>query len=333
MAGSVLYVLLPNTIQITFPKFVVIFLLAQVAGILSYIPGGLGVFDTIILLLLSEYGEASTVVSSLLFYRLIYYIIPLGIASFILAAYEVMARKKAIAQVGMAVGRWSSALVPHLLAFASFAVGAILLFSGAIPTVHGRLARLIDFLPLSAIELSHFLGSLVGAGLLILARGLQKRLDAAYHFTILLLIAGIFLTLLKGLEYEEAIVLIVMLIVLLPCRREFYRKASLIGERFTPAWIVLITVVLFCSFWIGLFSYKHVVYSNQLWWQFALNDDAPRFLRATAGAAIVVLLYAFARLLVPAKPQHMVPRCRGFGKSTEHRQKFKKNLCLSCIAR
>jgi phosphatidylglycerol lysyltransferase len=307
LAGSVLYVLLPDTMQITFFKFIVIFLLAQIAGLLSYIPGGLGVFETVILLLLSEFGEPSAVMSSLLLYRLIYYIIPLGIASIILAVYEVLSRKEALAQVGVAVGRWSSALVPHVLAFTSFVAGAILLFSGALPTAGGRLAWLRHVLPLPAIEISHFLGSLVGAGLLILARGLQKRLDAAYHLTIVLLVAGIVFAFLRGLEYEEAIVLAVMLLALLGCRRQFYIKASITSERFTPAWIVLIGVVLLCSVWIGFFSYKHIAYSNQLWWRFTLNGDAPRFLRATAGVIIIIFLFAMAKLLVPAKPKPAVP--------------------------
>lgn len=307
LAASVLYVLLPPTVQITFFKFIMIFLLAQAIGLLSYIPGGLGVFETVILLLLSEFAEPSAVMSSLLLYRLIYYIVPLGFASVILTVYEVLSRREALAHVGVIVGRWSSTLIPHMLAVTSFIAGAILLFAGAMPAAHGRLAWLRDILPLPAIELSHFLGSLVGAALLILARGLQMRLDAAYHLTIILLTAGVAFTLLRGLEYEEAIILAVILVALLPCKREFYRKASITGERFTPAWIVLITVVVLCSFWIGIFSYKHIAYSNQLWWQFAINDDAPRFLRATAGAAIIVLLFAFAKLLVPAKPKHVVP--------------------------
>ncbi|HUV65746.1 MAG TPA: hypothetical protein VMW24_17755 [Sedimentisphaerales bacterium] len=85
------------------------------------------------------------------------------------------------------VGKWSSAVTPHVLAAVSLAAGAILLFSGAWPATKGRMRWLDDLLPLPAIELSHFLGSLAGAGLLILARGLQRRVDAAYHLTVALL--------------------------------------------------------------------------------------------------------------------------------------------------
>jgi len=52
--------------------------------------------------------------------------------------------------------------------------------------------------------LSHLLGSAVGVGLLIIAHGLYRRLDAAWWLTIWLLCAGVLLSLLKGFDYEEA---------------------------------------------------------------------------------------------------------------------------------
>jgi phosphatidylglycerol lysyltransferase len=51
------------------------------------------------------------------------------------------------------------------------------------------------------------------------------------------------------------------------------------------------------SVWLGLFAFKHVDYSRDLWWQFELQGDASRFLRASVGAAVVLLLFAFARLI------------------------------------
>jgi phosphatidylglycerol lysyltransferase len=49
--------------------------------------------------------------------------------------------------------------------------------------------------------------------------------------------------------------------------------------------------------WLGFFAFKHVEYSHDLWWHFALNGDASRFLRGTVGATTVVLLFAIARLI------------------------------------
>ena len=308
LATSVLYALLPAGLDLNPIKFISIFLLAQATGLLSSVPGGLGVFDTVVLLLLADSSQTPALTASLLLYRLIYYILPLIVGSSLLAMHEILPRTATIRRIGVTAGRWGNAIAPQLLALAVFVAGAILLFSGALPPVRGRFQLLRDLLPLPAVELSHFLGSLTGAALLLLARGLQRRLDVAYHITAVLLGAGMAFSVLKGLDYEEAIILGVMLAVLLACRGQFYRKASLIAQRFTPTWIALIAIVLLCSVWLGMFAYKHVEYFHSLWWQFTFQKegDAPRFLRATSGAIVVVLLYAVARLLAPARPRPAV---------------------------
>ena len=71
-----------------------------------------------------------------------------------------------------------SELTPRLLAAFTFLSGGVLLFSGATPAAEGRLALLNRIIPLGVIETSHFLGSLVGAALLLLSQGLARRLDA-----------------------------------------------------------------------------------------------------------------------------------------------------------
>ena len=50
LACGVLYVLLPAAVKLTYFKFLSIFMLAQALGLLSYVPGGLGVFEAVILL-------------------------------------------------------------------------------------------------------------------------------------------------------------------------------------------------------------------------------------------------------------------------------------------
>ena len=129
-----------------------------------------------------------------------------------------------------ALGGWVPRLVPQVLSGAVLLTGTILLISGATPGVPGRLAWLGDILPLGLIELSHFIGSLAGVGLLMLAWALWHRLDAAYGFTLALLAVGIGASLLKGVDWEEARVLAVVLCAVLPARRYFYRKSA-IGTR------------------------------------------------------------------------------------------------------
>ncbi len=307
VAGSVLYALLPASASLAFPTFLGLFLLAQIAGLASLIPGGLGVFEGVMVLLLSPSVPAAAVFGSLVAYRLVYYLAPLGLAAVLLGAHKVLERREGVKRVTQWFGLWIPQLIPQILAFGAFVGGAVLLFSGATPAVGPRLAWLKEIVPLPVLELSHFLGSVTGIGLLLLARGLQQRLDAAYFLTAGLLSTGIVLSLLKGLDYEEALVLAVMLGALVPCRRHFYRKASVIGERFTPPWIVAILLVLVGSVWLGVFSYKHIEYSNELWWHFSLAGDAPRYLRATVGAIAATLVFALARLLRPTPPEPARP--------------------------
>ncbi|NLI41902.1 MAG: bifunctional lysylphosphatidylglycerol flippase/synthetase MprF, partial [Caldisericales bacterium] len=307
LAAAVLYLLLPQGGHIGFMRFVGVFVLAQAAGLLSYVPAGLGVFETVFLLSLSDTGNAAGLTASLVLYRLVYYILPLIAASLLLTIHEILPHLATVKRIGLHLSKWGSLLIPQVFALAVFIAGAILLFSGALPPVRGRFEIVRELLPLPAIELSHFMASLTGAALLVLARGLQRRLDGAYHITVILLGAGAFFSLVKGLDYEEAFILSVMLAALVPCRSQFHRKASLTSLQFSPGWIALIAVVLACSAWLGLFAYKHVEYSNQLWWRFAFHGDAPRFLRATAGAAALLVLYGATRFLKPARPESLAP--------------------------
>ena len=307
LAGAVLYALLPNAPALSFPGFLGIYLLAQTGGLISQVPGGLGVFEAIVVLLLSPTLPASEVLGALLAYRFIYYLIPLFLAALFLAGQELLQRREGLRKFAAFFAQRSSGLVPPVFAFTIFVGGAILLLSGATPAVDTRLTWLKNFLPLPVLELSHFFASLAGVAILILARGLQRRLDASYHLTVVLLGFAMVFSLLKGLDYEEAILLGFMLAALLPFRRQFYRKTSLLDQRFSPGWIAGIILVLVSSVWLGMFSYKHVEYSGDLWWKFAFDKNAPRFLRASVGAVMLALTFGLARLIRPSPPKPLVP--------------------------
>jgi phosphatidylglycerol lysyltransferase len=303
IAAAVLYILLPDQLPLSFIHFLGIFLLAQVAGVVSNVPGGLGVFEAVCLLFLAPYYSASQILGALVAFRCTYYLLPLFVATILLATREIIEKREGVARAWKLFGRWAPGIAPHLLAFTTFVGGAVLLFSGVTPTLPRRVHWLRDLVPLPIVEMSHFFGSLAGAALLILARGLQQRLDAAYHLTVIVLSGGIFLQLLKGGDYEEAIILSIMLFALVASRRHFVRKASLVNEAFGPGWITAILLVLLSSAWLGFFSYKHVEYSSDLWWRFSFRGDAPRFLRASVGVLSALLIFAIQRLLRPASPQ------------------------------
>ena len=258
--------------------------------------------------LLTRFLPTPPIIASLLAYRAIYYALPLSIGALMLFAHEVIEARAQVRRMAGALGQWTTMIVPQVLAITTFIGGVILLFSGATPEMRGRLALLRDLIPLPILESSHFFGSLAGAALLLLARGLQRRLDAAYFLTLIVLAAGACFSLLKGLDYEEATILSMMFLALLPCHKHFHRRASLISERFTPGWIIAITLALAGSIWLGMFSYEHVQYREELWYRFSFfQGHAPRFLRATVGAVSLMVIFAVAKLLQPGRPEPQLP--------------------------
>ena len=303
LAGGVLIALLPSAEGLSLPLILGMYLLAQLAGLVSQVPGGLGVFETAFLLLIGDRLPAETVMGALFTFRIIYYLLPLTISALLLGGAEIFIHRESAKKLAASYHRWSGPIVPPVLAFTTFMSGAVLLFSGATPALDHRLVWLKEMIPLPLLEASHLVGSTIGMGLLLLARGLQRRLSGAYWVTIILLGVGIAASLFKGLDFEEALFLGALLAALFPNRRLFYRHTSLFYQRFTPAWMAAIAMVVISVLWLGFFSYKHVDYQGELWWQFAFHANASRFLRASAGAAVVLLLFAVARLLRPARPQ------------------------------
>ena len=305
-AAGVLYVLLPAGMSTSYPRFLGIFLMAQGLGIMSHVPGGLGVVEAVLLVSLGPEDRAA-LMGSMIVYRITYYLLPLGLATLLLAAHEGFERRETMTRFAHLFGRWAPAIVPRVLAFTTFAGGAMLLVYGALPRTVSRWHWLSNAVPLPIVEVSHFLGSIAGVGLLLLARGLLERLDAAYHLTVGLLAGGIVISLLRAFNLEEALILTVMLAALLPCKSYFDRKASLLSESLTAGWITSIVLVLVGTLWIGAFAHKHVEYSHSMWWQFELTEDAPRFLRASVGAAALLLFVGLSRLLRPADPKFHLP--------------------------
>ena len=96
LVAAVLYVLLPGDIGVSFVGFVGLFMIAQVIGVGSQVPGGLGVFETIMLHVLSPRLSDVQVLAALLVYRVTYFIVPMIIAAAALGAYEVKVQHRAM---------------------------------------------------------------------------------------------------------------------------------------------------------------------------------------------------------------------------------------------
>ncbi|OWW20311.1 bifunctional lysylphosphatidylglycerol flippase/synthetase MprF [Noviherbaspirillum denitrificans] len=296
-----LYALLPKTSPLTFSTFIGIYVAAVLAGVISHVPGGLGVFETVILLALPDMPRHA-LLASILLYRLIYYLLPLMLVALLAVGVSATAARKRVSRRLEVVRRIVAWMAPVVMGGAVFLAGVVLLFSGSAPAVWERMHFMHGLVPLPVLEVSHMLGSLIGLALVILAQGLYRRVDAAYHLTFWLLLAGALASLLKGLDYEEAIFSVVVLGILRGGRHAFYRKASVVASIFTPGWFVPLFLVLAATIWLGLFAYRHVEYSHDLWWHFTFRGDAPRFLRASLLLTLAAFGVGLLRLMRPAPP-------------------------------
>jgi phosphatidylglycerol lysyltransferase len=292
-------VLVPGVGIDAWPAFFIGYTLAIIAVLITHVPGGVGVFEAVMLVALPNTGRPE-LVAALLAYRLIYYVGPLLVAIAIILLQEGRRWRRPIARTLRGVRIVASGMAPLMIAALVFLGGAVLLVSGSLPAVPWRVAALYRVLPLPFMEASHMAGSLIGAALLILSAGLYRRLDGAFWLTRILLIAGALFSLLKGLDYEEAVVMIVIAGALQWMRPAFYRRTHFLAEAFSPGWLATVAVVLGLSIWIGLFAYKHVEYRTDLWWRFAEHGNASRFLRASFAAAILLTSVGLLRLFRPA---------------------------------
>ena len=295
IASGVLFVLLPSEIDVSYFQFLCVFLLATIAVVLSHVPGGVGVFELVILTMLGVEADKE-VVAALVAFRVIYYIVPLITAGLMVGVFEYRLRRDRIDPVLSQVGKAVSVVAPMLIAGIVLMAGAVLLVSGATPSLETRVRELHHWVPLPFIEVSHFLGSIVGVALLIVARGLYRKLDSAWWLATSLIATGMLCSLMKGFDYEEAILLGFVLVVLFFNRKQFYRKGYLLHQRFSLSWISAIALIVSCSIWLGTFAFKHVEYQHELWWEFSFRSDAPRFLRASVGVVAFLLCFSIWKL-------------------------------------
>jgi len=284
-AAAALWVLLPPA-DLHFMGFLAFYVIGVSLGVILHIPGGVGIFEGMILLAYRDSLPPSALAGALVLFRAIYYLAPLAMAVTLLVLRE----WRAIAQ--SRARQKAAELSPIFLAAATITVGIMLLVSGVTPSTDEATELLALNIPLVFVEGAHFIGSIAGLGLLFVARGLMLRLDAAWWAALVLAGISFVFTLPKGIAIGEMMALGMLLLLLVAGRKEFDRRASLFAQPFSPQWLLMIGAVLGAITWLLFFVYRDVPYTDDLWWQFAFDAHAPRSLRATL--AVVLIGFAFA---------------------------------------
>ena len=295
-SSAALLVLIPHLSPSLLPLFLLAYACAIAAAVVAHVPGGIGVFEAAMLALLPI--DRAPLFAALIAYRVIYYLLPLAIGIAMLAWSEGRRVRSSLRLLGEARDV-ASGLAPIVLSAATFVGGGMLLLSGSLPALRDRMGVLSSLLPLPFIEASHVAASLVGTALLLLSPVLYRRLDGAFVATRALLIAGAVFSLAKGIDYEEAIICLTLAGLLQWTRHGFYRRTTMTSQPFGFTWFGSVATVIGLATWAGFFAYRKIPYSNDLWWQFTLDADAPRFLRGLLGVSIVLGIGVGWKLLAP----------------------------------
>ena len=300
-ASAALFVLVPGVGIQLYPLFFLGYALAIIVALITHVPGGIGVFEAVMIAALPGVPKPE-LLAALIAYRTIYYLLPLLAAGALLAIHERRSWRKPVAAALHVSHSVISGIAPMCLSALTFAGGMVLLVSGSLPAIPHRLHALRGFLPLPFIEASHIAASLAGTGLLLLAPGLYRRLDGAFLLTRAVLIGGALFSLAKGIDYEEAVILLAIAGILQWTRGAFYRHTAFTARTFSAGWIAAFAGAVGLSVWIGFFAFKHVDFQSDLWWQFAWKGDASRFLRGSFAAAILLIGAILLWFFGPAAP-------------------------------
>jgi phosphatidylglycerol lysyltransferase len=296
VTAMIFFVLLPATEGLTFLHFLGIYIAAYLAGIAASLPGGIGVFDTAIILGLQPWLSAPEVIGALLVFRLYYYIVPLFLAGMLFAGFEVLQRRQALAKLA-AEQRVADALeVPAIASLVGLA-GTVLIFLGALPTSGSPVAEWAGY---EAAIASHFAASVVGSLLLVTGYGLIRRLTIAWGLGILLLLNGVLICLLRQEPWWISGALVLVAVILTAMRSAFYRDARLVREPLAGRTLLALATVGFCAILLAAVSYGGRV-GDESWVAVVASPLAPDSLRFTVGVAAVLLLVAMVRLLRPVK--------------------------------
>lgn len=103
LMGLVVYTLLPD--KAGYPTILAILLVSSIAGVITHIPAGLGVLESVFITLLQGQYSQGTLLAALIGYRAVYFLLPLLVACLVYLLLErVAARQRGNASVSPAQG-------------------------------------------------------------------------------------------------------------------------------------------------------------------------------------------------------------------------------------
>ena len=238
--------------KISILKFFPIFVTAIAVAIISMSPSGIGTFDLTLLVGLKSLGVASEKVMLAVFlYRITYYIVPLLIG---LGLYISELWIKVDKDIKDLVSSNLSKVAHYGLILLVLSAGIVLLISQVMPGAIERVHLIKKLFGFKIMYISGAISIVIGFLLIAMSSIITFKSKSVYKITMVLVVVGGILSLIKGFDYEESLYLLVVGIILRMSKDQFYR------EGFIMSWgAVIKNVSILVSFKV---FYTIVLYNN-----------------------------------------------------------------------
>lgn len=113
-----------------------------------------------------------------------------------------------------------------MISLLTAAMGIVNVLSAVTPSLKDRLKLLEEYSPFSVTHGGHLTSALAGFALLLLAGSLWRRKHVAWIMTVAILCLSVPTHLIKGLDYEEATLAVILLILLIVTRKKFQARSD-----------------------------------------------------------------------------------------------------------
>ncbi len=185
------------------------YIVAVVFLIISPFLRGLGAIELSMTFVIMRFGYSNVEALAItLLYRFFEFWLPLfaGIISFLLKINRILMRV--------------------LPAFLLFMLGIINIISVLTPAISSRLTLLKDFLPVDAINASNYFVFTAGLFMLVTAAFMLKGLRSVWWIALFLSLVSLVGHITKAIDYEEALVSLLAIVILLSTRKEYYIRGN-----------------------------------------------------------------------------------------------------------
>lgn len=308
-AALCLWLLLPEG-RPDFVTFTAIFAGAMVLGLISHVPGGVGVFETAVLAALPGEAPLEQAAAALVMFRVIYYLLPFAVAFLVVSLNELRMAggwlSKVLGEIPATLRPGYAALsgvVPAMMAVTAFGMGVLLVLVSLVPSLQADALAENEILAALLLEGGTMMSAVSGVALLILSHGLLRRLAAAYWLTLAAIALAILAALMNNLDLKSMAVFGAGGLAMLPFRRVFYRQAKLTEGVFSARWWALVSAAVLAAVAFFLFAHRATPFSAALWTEFAPGANTPRSLRAGLAASAVMLFFVLGLALQPTRPR------------------------------